>query len=183
MVLWAPGAVLGVIVAAELLLPPADAVTPDVGAKARVEPPPIVEMRKLPALDAFADIGARTIFHASRRPVEPIKQEAAPAAAAANAAPPPLPPPPPPPPLPNMTLVGILSTANGGSALVSSPSAKETLLLRPGDKVSGWDVAEIADDRIVFRHGEELKELTFPTKEGAEPRNGAPQRAGRPGVR
>lgn len=111
-------------------------------------------IRTIPAVDAFADLTKRPIFVASRRSLGEIKAEQAQQTAALPEAPPQ--------PLPPLTLIGIIISPKGRTALLKSPQSKDTLILGEGEGIENWTVAEIGDDHVTFSHGSQKEDVAFP---------------------
>jgi general secretion pathway protein N len=113
-----------------------------------------------PAQDAFAEIGARPIFAATRRP--PPKAPPRPPPAPAAAAPPP--PAPSPPPVAANTIVvqGIVGAPAARIALLRPPNAPAVVKVVEGDQVAGWHVARILTDRVVLQWNATEEEISFP---------------------
>jgi hypothetical protein len=100
-----------------------------------------------PPSDAFAEIAARPLFSASRRP---FVSEADPGQ-----------------PLPPTSdeafaveLVGTLLTAHDRAALLQ-PEGQDASWFRVGDQISGWHVDGIERDRVTLRLEEDVQTLTL----------------------
>jgi hypothetical protein len=100
-----------------------------------------------PPSDAFAEIAARPLFSASRRP---FVSEADPGQALL--------------PTPDrpfaVELVGTLLTARDRAALLQ-PEGQDASWFRVGDQISGWHVDRIERDRVTLRLEEEVQALTL----------------------
>jgi hypothetical protein len=149
-------------VALELLLPLAPQVT------AALAPAPLPEFAAEPApfdpppSRAFAEIGARPLFSASRRPFV--------AASATEEAPPPgetIP----------IELVGTLLTARGAAALLQ-PQGQNARWLQAGETIAGWRVETIQRDQVSLRLDDENRtlELRADLVQPAQPRERAERR-------
>ncbi|MEZ5590280.1 MAG: hypothetical protein R3F53_06060 [Gammaproteobacteria bacterium] len=105
---------------------------------------------KLPALAQYAETVDRPLFYPERRPPKPDPEPVA------------VPEPPAPPPDESeMTLIGVLITPQSTTAMVRVENAEKTDLLKIGDKVETWQLAEIKTESVIFRKGEKTKELTL----------------------
>ena len=106
------------------------------------------EILKVPNLAQYTETIERPLFYIERRPP---KEEVA------------LPSPPTPPPPPEeeseMTLIGVLITPQATTAMVKVEDAEKTDLLKIGDKVETWQLAEIKTESVLLRKGDETKEL------------------------
>ena len=113
-------------------------------------PPPSFRM---PPKNAFAQLATRPPFSASRRPPrakpppKPVVQQKAPA------------PPPKAVAEPQVTLVGIVISAEKSIAMVRKPGAEELLRLSKGADLDGWRVEGVLPDRLLLSHGEKVLEL------------------------
>jgi hypothetical protein len=99
--------------------------------------PPVV----LPPLARFAEIGERPLFNPGRKPV------ASPAVTPTSNIP------------PDVTLVGIILDSQDRLALVRTPAQPFASALRLGATLSGWQLTEIAPDRIVLSAGAARDEI------------------------
>jgi len=104
---------------------------------------------QVPALAQYAETVDRPLFYPERRQPEPEPPE--PAAAPE--------PPPPPEPDAEMTLIGVLITPASTTAMVKVENAEKTDLLKIGDKVESWQLAEIKTESVLLRKGQQTKEL------------------------
>ncbi|MCB1810952.1 MAG: hypothetical protein KDK04_04405 [Candidatus Competibacteraceae bacterium] len=108
------------------------------------------EIFKLPSLAQYAETVERPLFYPERRPPKPEPEPVA------------LPEPPAPPPEESeITLIGVLITPQSTTAMVRVENAEKTDLLKIGDKVETWQLAEIKTESVVLRKGGETKELTL----------------------
>lgn len=105
---------------------------------------------KLPALTQYAETVGRPLFYPARRPPKPEPEPVAEPE-----------PPAPPPEEAEMTLIGVLITPQSTTAMVRVEDVEKTNLLKIGDKVETWQLAEIKTDSVVLRKGEKTKELTL----------------------
>jgi len=93
-------------------------------------------------LDRFSATRERPLFSPSRRlPPPPV---------VVVAAPPPPPPPPPPLPPPTVTVLGIVTGAEGGRAIVQVAPANEVRRVRTGDDINGWKIVSIDQRQLVL---------------------------------
>jgi general secretion pathway protein N len=89
--------------------------------------------------ERFSQTRERPLFSATRRPPPP-----APVAVTRE------PPPPPPPEPPGLILVGVLQDSAGARALVRTSPTEKIRVVRMGDELGGWRVAEIGPRRLVL---------------------------------
>lgn len=108
-----------------------------------------------PPPEAFAEIGARPMF-------SPARKSAASSADAAQALPP-----------PDVSLVGIIVDNQTRLALLKSQTVPFATAYGVGQSISGWQVAEIAPDRVVLNAGPARLELKLAANR-APPRPAAP---------
>jgi len=94
-------------------------------------------MFMIPPQGAFDAINDRPIFSQSRKSIAPAP--IGPAAA--------------PPPPPSVALIGVILDAQNRLALVKTPSSPLEVSVGVGGSIGGWQVAQIAPDRIVLRLG------------------------------
>jgi hypothetical protein len=109
-----------------------------------------------PPPDAFAEIGTRPIFSPSRRGT------AAPSAGVATLSP------------PEVTLVGIMIDSHDRIAMLRTPGSPLASAFHLGATVSGWQLSEIAPDRVVLSAGGARDEIRLdankaPAKPSAPP--------------
>ena len=104
---------------------------------------------RMPKLAQYRETVERPLFYPERRP----PKEA---------------PPPAPSPEPvveeeerEMTLIGVLITPKSTTAMVKVVDEEKTDLLKVGDKVESWQLAEIKPDSILLKKGKETKELAL----------------------
>ena len=103
-----------------------------------VRTPPALSMREMPPLSSFAEIQARPLFNADRKP-DPGSGRGAPtvpAAASAQGE------------LSEFRVVGIVADSSTQRAIVERPGAR-ALKLAPGDQLAGWRVDKIDTGGIV----------------------------------
>lgn len=99
----------------------------------------------------FRAVAMRPLFYPTRKPWVP----------------PPIPEPPPPaptpvatpPPLTSYTLVGVVISGNVRSALVKG-EANKVVTLSEGQEIDGWTLQSITPERLLFRTGDTMFELT-----------------------
>lgn len=91
------------------------------------------------------DIVARPLFSPTRRP-PPLAQVSQPMA------------PPPPPPL-DLTLIGTMVGPQSKVAIVMAPGAPASQRFSVGQTVAGWEIVEIARDRIRLRAGTQEQDI------------------------
>jgi hypothetical protein len=115
--------------------------------------PPIVQMKahaqqiadvvpvSTPPPETFAEIATRPMFSPARRGA------AAPASGATTLAP------------PEVTLVGIMIDSRDRIAMLRTPSSPLATAFHLGATVSGWQLSEIAPDRIVLSAGPARDEI------------------------
>jgi len=94
------------------------------------------------ASETFAEIGTRPLFSPGRRGT------AAPAATGATTLQP-----------PDVTLVGIMIDSQDRIAMLRTPSSPLATAFHIGATVSGWQLSEIAPDRIVLSAGPARDEI------------------------
>lgn len=104
---------------------------------------------------AFSEITARPLFSASRRP--PRVAARAPSAPA------------------DLLLIGVVTSADDRSALISHGRPAKIERVAPGQELDGWTVQDVLLDRVVLVHQSDSVELK--AKDGPPPR-GAPPTAG-----
>jgi hypothetical protein len=115
--------------------------------------PPAAVNRVLAPVTTFAAIAQRPLFLPSRRP-EP---EAPPPIAAAKP-----PAQPATPPALSATLVGVLVSPAGRSALLRLADGK-TATVPEGGTVAGWTLKQVSPDHVLFVSGSTIIDLGFPT--------------------
>lgn len=148
---WATGllllscAGLGAVVAYELTggLPIAPEVTAAAAPTSGIEwnHEPIVF--EAPRRREFAEITARPLFSADRRPFEP-PVEAGPEADAPVAAVP-------------LELVGVVMTDQQRAALIQPVGSNDSSWVREGEQAEGWHIEKIEQDRVHLRSGESVE--------------------------
>jgi hypothetical protein len=139
MLLMALCCLLGAILAYELAVPLGDIAVPAItlrGSSAATLPQQ--RFVSVPPLAAFAAFNDRPIFSPQRKAIAP-----APVGAAAAAPPPP----------PAASLVGIIIDAQRRIALIRTASSPLATAVAVGDTLQGWQVTEIAPDRVVLHQG------------------------------
>lgn len=115
--------------------------------------PPEIELKKHevtasvaffspPSEASFAAIDAHPLFSPTRKPID-VPQEAGGPGGTGSA----------PPPLLNVTLVGIIIDGERQLALVKVQGAPFAESLKVGATLDGWQVKEIAPDKVVFHAG------------------------------
>jgi len=148
----AMAAVLTALLAAEEDAP---ATPPIAGAIPIAGPAP--SNRTLASAPEFATIAQRPLFLPGRRPEpETPSRSAAPPAPAQPAAPPTL----------SATLVGVLMSPTGRSAIVRLADGK-TATVPEGGSIQGWTLKQISPDGVLFLSGATSIDLAFPTHQGA----------------
>jgi hypothetical protein len=93
---------------------------------------PRLETYDIPPVNNFAQVDDRPLFSPLRKPIEVAPE---------------LPPPPPP---PQVSLIGIIAQGQRRIALLRDPKAPLALRVDVGSKIEGWEVVEIAEDRVVL---------------------------------
>ena len=146
---------LAVILAIELLLPPAPPAIPDQPSQA---PRPSSTLKEddfsLPPLSQYREIIERPLFLQSRRPVPKEGSDTSPLAAKETR-------------LNQYTLTAVIIVPDKRLALIRGTSEKEkkTLRLEEGQDFQGWKLKEIKDELAVFQQGnQELQELRLQRK-------------------
>jgi len=129
------GAILTYEIAAPLGVIAVPTVTLRSSSAATVLPQRVVS---LPPLAAFAAFNDRPIFSPQRKAIAP-----APVGAAAMAPPPP----------PVASLVGIIIDAQRRIAMIRTASSPLATAVAVGDTLQGWQVTEIAPDRVTLHQG------------------------------
>ncbi|MBV9992290.1 MAG: hypothetical protein JOZ72_13480 [Alphaproteobacteria bacterium] len=94
-----------------------------------------------PALEAFAEIDARPMFAPDRKAAVMAQP------GAASLAP------------PDVTLVGVIVSGSDSLAMLRTPSSPLATAYRIGATVSGWQLSEIAPDRVVLTAGPARNEI------------------------
>jgi hypothetical protein len=126
-------------------------------------------MPGLPEPLIIAELDARPLFTADRRPPKPAPPPAI-------VAPPP-PPPPPPPPVPEadtaLTLLGILNGPEGRIAIIRPKTGGQIARLTEGDTVDRWQLRQISPDHVTLVIEGAVQELGFPSPTEGRPKNGA----------
>lgn len=142
---------------------------PEPPAEVAVEVPspvlPRADELKLPPLESYDTVGERPLFVDGRRPpTEEPEDEEAPVVAET--------------PAPKLTLMGVLMTPQGATALVRNDVTQEVLRRRPGEDIDGWQVATIEADRLVVSQGEkqEVLPLRDYSRPAPPPKKTGPQR-------
>jgi len=97
--------------------------------------------------DTLAEIAARPVFSASRRPAE---QKVDVPVARPNRA-----------PTVNFRLVGVVATANRRLALVMPQGSTKAVQLGEGDTYRDWTVSEIGAEHVVLRSGKRQQEIVL----------------------
>jgi len=97
--------------------------------------------------DGLAEIAARPVFSASRRPAE--RKVDAPVARPSHA------------PTVNFRLVGVVATANRRLALVMPQGSTKTVQLGEGDTYRNWTVSEIGAAHVVLQSGKRQQEISL----------------------
>lgn len=140
-------------------LPPAVGREPAPGATGR---PADLE---LPPVDEFSEIAERTLFNATRRPIE-----TPPAAVKVQVISP-----------SNFSLIGILISDGERMALIRRGGAGDYLRVRVGQQVDGWSINNIVPDRVVIKKGNIEEELIL--KDRAQPRQRSKPPRRKPGAK
>lgn len=111
-----------------------------------------------PPLEEFSEITARPLFSPFRRP----PSEAESAETATEDAPPPT--------LSdfNLTLTGVVISAEGRMALLQRPASTDLIRALLGQEIDGWRIELIEADRVTLRQGETVEVVTLRDKT-AEP--------------
>ena len=110
----------------------------------------------IPPSEAFADINARPMFSADRKPIPPS------ASAGATGETPPA-----------ITLVGVILDSQDKMALIRTPNSPFAGAFHLGSDISGWRVTEIAADRVVLSAGPLRDEVRLENNHASKP-NAAP---------
>lgn len=116
--------------------------------------PPALELKKHqavattaffspPSEASFAAIDARPLFSPTRKPIDVPQAAGGPAGSGPSA----------PPPLLNVVLVGVILDGEKQLALVKVQGAPFAASLKVGATLDGWQVKEIASDKVVFHAG------------------------------
>lgn len=92
-----------------------------------------------PPANAFAAVTERPLFDPARKKYVPP-----PSAASGKAAPP---------PPPNLLLVGVIIDSERRLALMKGSEAALAMSYAVGERIDGWQVAEVDPDRVVLRTG------------------------------
>lgn len=95
-----------------------------------------------PSEASFAAIDTRPLFNPTRKPIDVPQAAGGPAGSSAA-----------PPPLLNVTLVGVIIDSDRQLALVKVQGAPFATSLKVGATLDGWQVKEIAPDKVVFHAG------------------------------
>jgi hypothetical protein len=124
---------------------------------------PAAANRVLARAPTFAAIAQRPLFLPGRRPEpEPASPPPAPPAPAQPAAPPAL----------SATLVGVLISPTGRSAILRLGDGKSATVPE-GGTVQGWTLKQVSPDRVSFVSGSTSIDLAFPTHQAAPTTPGA----------
>jgi general secretion pathway protein N len=129
---------LGAFLLYEIFAPLAEVAVPTLQPRESIATLPLQTPFQVLSLASFAAFNERPIFSAQRKPIAP-----APVGAAASAPPPP----------PTATLVGIIIDPQRQMALIRTPSSPLAVAVTVGQTVQGWQVSEIAPDRVVLHRG------------------------------
>ena len=149
------GALLAVALIYQLAAPLPDFDPPLVRLKMKTQQIAAVVPVSTPAPEAFAEIDARPMFSPTRKSVA--------AAATGGAALQP----------PDVTLVGIIVDAKDRLAMLRTPAAPYANAFHVGATISGWQLSEIAPDRIVLSAGGARDEIRLDANK-APPKPAAP---------
>jgi hypothetical protein len=104
-----------------------------------------------PAPEAFAEIDARPMFSPDRRAIA-----SAPAGEASLTP-------------PDVTLVGVIVSGRDSLAMLRTPSSPLANAYRVGAAISGWQVSEIAPNRIVLTSGAARSEIRLDANKPPRP--------------
>ena len=113
----------------------------------------------LAPVSAFSAVAARPLFSPTRRPDMPLPA-APPPVAVATPATVAVPPPPP------GTLLGVLISPHGASAILRLLNGRSETV-REGGTVEGWRVKQVSSDRVLLVSDAVSAELTFPAARAA----------------
>jgi hypothetical protein len=149
------GALLAVALIYQVAAPLPDFDPPQVQLKTRTQQIAAVVPVSTPPPEAFAEIGARPMF-------SPARKSIAAAATGETAAQP-----------PEVTLVGIIVDAQDRMAMLRTPGSPLASAFRVGATISGWQLSEIAPDRIVLSAGGARDEIRLDANK-APPKQAAP---------
>jgi general secretion pathway protein N len=154
----------GGLLVIELYRPPPEFTTSTDGA---ILPAP-APVPGLPEPLIVAELEARPLFTADRRPPKP---EPPPIIAAVS------PPPPPPPPVPEadtaLTLLGIVNGPEGRIAIIRPKTGGQIARLTEGEAVDRWQLRQISPDHVTLVIDGAVQELGFPSPTEGRSKNGA----------
>jgi hypothetical protein len=154
------GALLGIALIYQLVVPLPDLDPPLLGIKPRTAQIAAVMPVSTPPAETFAAIDQRPMFTPSRKPA---------VAAAANGEATLQP--------PDIALVGIMIDSRDRMAMIRTPSAPLATAYHLGANIAGWQLSEIAPDRIVLIAGGARDEIKL---ESNKPLPKQPQPPGPP---
>jgi hypothetical protein len=151
------GALLALVLFYQIAAPLPDIDPPRVQLKARTQQIAAVVPVSTPPAESFAEIGTRPIFSSIRR------SAAAPGTAGAATL-----------QAPEVALVGIMIDSHDRIAMLRTPGSPLASAFHLGATVSGWELSEIAPDRIVLSAGGARDEIRLdankaPPKSPASP--------------
>jgi hypothetical protein len=124
---------------------------------AEVKSPPPLKMAALPAKDAFAEVTARPIFNAGRKP-DPARDAAVVAESAGETTS----------DLSQFRVVGIVTDRELQLALVQTPSGT-TARVRAGDTIDGWRIEKVDVSGVTATDGTRSARLVIPRAPNGTP--------------
>lgn len=157
-------ALLLLLVVLELFAPPElpAASSPDAAAAQAVRVNLPDAAIRFPPLQQYRAIVERPLFHATRRPAEPKKADAAPNAVSAPD---------------NLKLLGIVVSPGKSVAIIQDKRANQTLRAAQGATVAGNVVEEVGRNHVTLRN--QGKELVLNLREAKEGQQTPARRPGR----
>ena len=145
--------VLAALLAYQLMAPLPDIDPPFIHLKPRTQRAEAVTPVTTPPPEAFAEIDTRPMFSPDRKAIVAAQ------AGAASLAP------------PEVTLVGVIVSGRDSLAMLRTPSSPLANAYRVGAAISGWQVSEIAPDRVVLTSAAGRSEIRLDANK-APPRPG-----------
>ena len=125
--------------------------------------------------EVYTEIPARPLFFKERRPPKPYvpqehhKKPAATGKSAATA--------------PRLTLSGIVRIGEETFALVKVPGSKGVRRVKVGEELDGWQVHEIAPDKLVLSNGSAKHKIPLRKYKPVLPRRDTPRKATKTGAK
>lgn len=151
-------ALLAVLVSAEWLWKTASQrsvqakISGDAGGAAVPEQNAMPKAFELPPLEHFSGIVERPLFIQGRRPLAPVEEGPVEPEKSFDA-----------------QLHGIVMAPDGSMLALLKNKAGRHYKLRVGEKLDGWELAEIAPDRVMMMRGESKRELLLQKPKPKEP--------------